>query len=72
VTLVFTGEAIGGGERYRGRVPTSRPPRRAPLRARLLTGPLGFFVAGVLDVTAAWGRWGLQELAARLARRTTR
>jgi hypothetical protein len=38
----------------------------------LITGPLAFFVAGVVDVTAAWGRWGLQEIARRLARRTTR
>jgi len=53
-------------------VPASRPPRRAPLAARLITGPLGFFVAGVLDVSAAWGRWGAQELAARLARRFAR
>jgi hypothetical protein len=68
VTLVLTGEAIGGRERYRGGVPASRP----PLTARLITGPLGFFAAGALDVTAAWGRWGLRELAARLARRARR
>jgi hypothetical protein len=36
--------------------------------ARLLTGPLGFLVAGALDVTLAWGRWGLHELARRAAR----
>jgi hypothetical protein len=64
----LTGEAIGGRERYRGDVPASRP----PLTARLLTGPLGFFVAGALDVSAAWGRWGLHEIAARLARRAGR
>jgi hypothetical protein len=64
----LTGEAIGGGERYRGGVPASRP----PLSARLITGPVGFFAAGVLDVSIAWGRWGLQELATRLARRTGR
>jgi hypothetical protein len=68
VTLVFTGEAIGGRERYRGDVPASRP----PLSSRLLTGPLAFFVAGVLDVSAAWGRWGAQELTRRLARRAAR
>jgi hypothetical protein len=45
---------------------------RPPLSSRLVTGPLGFFVAGVLDVSAAWGRWGLQELRARLARRVAR
>jgi len=67
-----TGEAIGGGERYRGGVPASRPPQRAPLAARAITGPLGFLVAGTLDVSAAWGRWALQELAARLARRSAR
>jgi hypothetical protein len=64
----LTGEAIGGRERYRGGVPA----RRAPLTARLLTGPVGFFAAGLLDVSVAWGRWGLQELAARLARRPGR
>jgi hypothetical protein len=64
----LTGEAIGGGERYRGDVPASRP----PLTARLLTGPPGFFLAGLLDVSAAWGRWALHEMRARLARRTGR
>jgi hypothetical protein len=64
----LTGEAIGGGERYRGGV----RPSRAPLTARLLTGPLGFFVAGTLDVSAAWGRWAARTLAARLARRFAR
>jgi len=68
VTLVFTGEAIGGGERYLGGV----PPSRSPLSARLITGPFAFFVAGVLDVSAAWGRWGWQELTRRLARRFAR
>jgi hypothetical protein len=53
-------------------MPASRPPVRVPLGARLITGPAGFFVAGVLDVSAAWGRWALQELAARLARRANR
>jgi hypothetical protein len=48
------------------------PARRAPLTARLLTGPLGFFAAGLLDVSAAWGRWAGQELAARLTRRAAR
>jgi hypothetical protein len=66
--LVFTAEAIGGGERYRGGVPS----RRAPAASRLATGPLAFFVAGVLDVSAAWGRWAAQTLAARLARRIAR
>jgi hypothetical protein len=68
VTLVFTAEAIGGGERYRGGVPA----RRAPIAARLVTGPLAFFLAGVLDASAAWGRWAAQTLAARLARRAGR
>jgi hypothetical protein len=71
VTLVFTGEAIGGGERYRGGVPASRPPR-AGILPRLVTGPLAFFLAGVVDVAAAWLRWGAQELAARLERRAAR
>jgi hypothetical protein len=66
--LVFTAEAIGGGERYRGTVRSSR----APLASRLATGPLAFLLAGVLDVGLAWGRWGLQALAARLARRAAR
>jgi hypothetical protein len=68
VTLVLTGEAIGGGERYRGDVPPSRP----PLSSKLITGPLAFLVAGVVDVSVAWGRWGLQKIARRLARRATR
>jgi hypothetical protein len=37
-----------------------------------VTGPLGFFVAGTLDVSVAWGRWASMELAARLARRLAR
>jgi len=49
-------------------VPASRP----PLSSRLATGPLAFFVAGVVDVSAAWGRWGWLELRARLARRVAR
>jgi hypothetical protein len=49
-----------------------RAPRRSPLAARALTGPLGFLVAGVLDVALAWGGWGLRELAGRLARRAGR
>jgi len=53
-------------------MPPSRPPQRVALSARLITGPAGFFVAGVLDVSAAWGRWALQELAVRLARRSAR
>jgi hypothetical protein len=61
----LTGEAIDGGERYRGGV-------RSRLEARALTGPLGFFVAGTLDVSAAWGRWAAHELAVRLARRIAR
>jgi hypothetical protein len=63
--LVFSAEAIGGGERYRGGV-------RSRLAPRLATGPLAFFVAGVVDVSAAWGRWAAIEIAARLARRPTR
>jgi hypothetical protein len=42
------------------------------LSSKLLTGPLAFFVAGVVDVSAAWGRWGWQELMRRLARRVAR
>jgi hypothetical protein len=38
----------------------------------LITSPLAFFVAGAVDVSAAWGRWALQELAARMARRASR
>ncbi|HKG38458.1 MAG TPA: hypothetical protein VKB25_05665 [Conexibacter sp.] len=45
---------------------------RSRLAPRLVTGPLAFFVAGVLDVSAAWGRWAAGELAARLARRLAR
>jgi len=37
-----------------------------------VTGPAGFFVAGVIDVTLAWARWGAGTLAARLARRLAR
>jgi hypothetical protein len=48
------------------------PARRPPLASRLATGPLAFFLAGVLDVSAAWGRWALLELRARLARRAAR
>jgi hypothetical protein len=61
----LTGEAIDGGERYLGGV-------RSRLAPRLVTGPLAFFVAGVLDVSAAWGRWAATELATRLARRFAR
>jgi hypothetical protein len=64
----LTGEAIGGGERYRGGVRASRP----PLSARLATGPLAFFLAGALDVTVAWGRWALGSVAVRAARRVER
>ena len=45
---------------------------RPPLGARLLTGRVGFFVAGTLDVSVAWGRWGWQELTRRMARRVAR
>jgi hypothetical protein len=45
---------------------------RSRLAPRLATGPLAFFVAGVVDVSAAWGRWAAIEIAARLARRPTR
>jgi len=48
------------------------PVSRAPLASRLVTGPLAFFLAGVLDVSVAWGRWAAQELTARLARRLAR
>jgi len=49
-------------------VPASRP----PLASRLATGPLAFFLAGIVDVSAAWGRWALHELRRRLARRVAR
>jgi hypothetical protein len=49
-------------------MPASRP----PLSSRLITGPLAFLLAGLVDVSAAWGRWGLHELARRSARRTAR
>jgi len=45
---------------------------RPPLTSRLITGPLAFFLAGVVDVSVAWGRWGWQELTARWARRSAR
>jgi hypothetical protein len=35
----------------------------------LLTGPLGFFLAGAIDVTAAWGGYALGRLRARLSGR---
>jgi hypothetical protein len=35
----------------------------------LITGPLGFFVAGAIDVAAAWGGWALGRLRARLGGR---
>jgi len=63
--LVFTAEAIGGGERYRGGV-------RSRLAPRLVTGPLAFLLAGVVDVTLAWLGWAVHELAARTARRSRR
>jgi hypothetical protein len=40
--------------------------------AQLVTGPLAFFVAGVLDASAAWGRWALHALGERAARRAGR
>jgi hypothetical protein len=48
------------------------PSRRPPVASRLVTGPLAFFVAGVVDVSAAWARWGAGALTARLARRLAR
>ncbi|HMJ03560.1 MAG TPA: hypothetical protein VK506_11490 [Conexibacter sp.] len=42
------------------------------LAARALTGPLAFFVAGIVDVAAAWGAWAGRTLRARLARRIAR
>jgi hypothetical protein len=41
---------------------------RSRLAARLVTGPLGFFLAGVVDVTLAWLGWGVQTLVARMRR----
>jgi cytochrome b len=35
------------------------------LLARLVTGPVGFFVAGALDLGAAWGGWALSRARAR-------
>ncbi|HEX7291186.1 MAG TPA: hypothetical protein VF250_08680 [Conexibacter sp.] len=49
-------------------MPASRP----PLAARLVTGPVAFFLAGAVDVSVAWGRWALHELARRAARRAAR
>ncbi|HEX5145787.1 MAG TPA: hypothetical protein VFV85_02095 [Conexibacter sp.] len=45
---------------------------RSRVAARLVTGPLAFFVAGALDAGVAWGGWAAGALAARLARRTAR
>jgi len=33
-----------------------------------VTGPVGFFVAGTLDVTAAWARYAAMRIARRRAR----
>ncbi len=35
------------------------------LLARLVTGPAGFFVAGAIDLGAAWGGWALARVRAR-------
>jgi hypothetical protein len=50
----------------------ARRPAAGGLAARLVTGPLAFLLAGALDVSAAWLRWGAQELTARQARRAAR
>lgn len=42
------------------------------LAARLVTGPLAFFVAGVVDVVALWGAWGARGAARALRRRMAR
>jgi len=42
------------------------------LAARLVTGPLAFLLAGVIDVVVLWGRFGAQRLARRLPRRAAR
>lgn len=45
---------------------------RSRLAARLLTGPLAFFVAGVVDVVLLWGAWGARSAARALRRRLAR
>jgi hypothetical protein len=35
------------------------------LLARLVTGPAGFFVAGAIDLGAAWGGWALARARER-------
>jgi hypothetical protein len=42
------------------------------LAARLVTGPLAFFVAGVVDVVTLWGAWGAQSAARAVRRRVGR
>jgi hypothetical protein len=45
---------------------------RSRLLGRLVTGPLAFLVAGVVDVVTLWGAWGARSLADALRRRTAR
>jgi hypothetical protein len=35
------------------------------LLARLLTGPVGFFAAGAVDLVSAWGGWALARVRER-------
>jgi len=35
------------------------------LLARLLTGPVGFLLAGAADLLSAWGGWALSHARAR-------
>jgi hypothetical protein len=42
------------------------------LAARVVTGPLAFFVAGVVDVVALWSAWAAQSAARAVRRRMGR
>jgi hypothetical protein len=35
------------------------------LAARIVTGPVGFLVAGTLDLASAWGGWAAGRVRAR-------
>jgi hypothetical protein len=39
------------------------------LAARIVTGPIGFLVAGTLDLASAWGRWAAGRVRARVGQR---
>jgi hypothetical protein len=39
------------------------------LAARIVTGPVGFLLAGTLDLASAWGRWAAGRVRARIAER---